>query len=208
MDINQVEIAINAALKCDWKKAISANKEVLKEEPDDTEALNRLARAYFESGDLKEAKKTSLKVISIEPLNKIAEKALDKYKKGKKIDCTDTDHNVDVSDFIEEVGTTKQTNLLYLCTADVISTLDSGDEVLLSTHSHKVSVSTNTNKYLGKLPDDLSSKIRRLTKNGYKYKALIKSTDNGCIKIIIKEIKRGKGFEHTQSFPRESSESI
>ncbi len=208
MNIDFEELAISSALKCDWKSAIEANKQVLKEEPNDIEALNRLARAYYESGNTKEAKKISLKVLEIEPSNKIAEKAIERYKKNKKTGLINEEHNVNVSDFIEEVGTTKQTNLLYLCANDVISTLDSGDEVLLVTHSHRVSVTTNKNKYLGKLPDDLSAKIRNLIKKGYKYKALVKSTENCCIKIIIKETKRGKGFENTQSFPRESSESI
>lgn len=207
MNIDYAELAINSALKCDWKSAIEANKEILKEEPEDIEALNRLARAFYEIGDLKEAKKISLKVQELEPSNKIAEKAIERYKKSKKTAGIGNEHNINVSDFIEEVGTTKQTNLTYLCADDVISSLDSGDEVLLITHSHRVSVTTNKNKYLGKLPDDLSAKIRNLTKNGYKFKALIKSTDNGCIKIIIKETKRGKGFENTQSFPRETSES-
>lgn len=218
MDINLSDQAINLALKCEWQEAIKVNELILKDDPENTDALNRLARAFCEIGNVKSAKKTSMQVLEIEPTNKIALKALEKYKQStpylkhgsKTTDqkLTNNLQNINVSDFIEESGTTKQTSLLNLCSEEIISTLDSGDEVLLSAHSHRVTVTTIKNKYLGKLPDDLSAKLRVLTKNGYKYRVLIKSADKNCIKVIIKEIKRGKDFENAPSFPYESSESV
>ena len=215
MDNNLVEQAINSALKCNWAEAIKANKAILLEDPEDTEALNRLARAYCESGNIKKAKKTSLKVLEIDLLNKIAEKALIKYKSAKKSNIPGfTSANASdfigakALNFIEEVGTTKQTGLLNLCSDDLISSLDSGDEVFLSTHTHRVTITTKGRKYIGKLPDDLSARLRQLSKNGYKYKVLIKSADKEAVKIFIKETERGKGYENIQSFPRETSESI
>lgn len=208
MDTNLVDQAINAALKCNWETAITINKSILKEDPDDIDALNRISRAYYESGDIKNAKKESLKVLEIEPSNKIAEKAIQKYKKNKKGGSGSDEQTINAADYIEESGTTKQTALLNLCSEDIISTVDSGDEVMLSTHAHRVTVTNLNKKYIGKLPDDLSAKLRILTKNGYKYKVIIKSADSQCVKIFIKETKRGKGFENKQSFPREVSESI
>lgn len=208
MDINLADQAISAALKCDWNLAIEINKTILAEDPNDVDALNRIARAYYESGDTKRAKKESLKALEVEPTNKIAQKAVEKYSKSKSGLVGSSDQNIDASDYIEETGTTKQVSLINKCSTDTISTLDSGDEVLLSTHAHRVTITTLKNKYIGKLPDDLSARLRTLTKNGYKYKVIIKSADSECIKVLIKEIERGKGFENKQSFPRESSESI
>lgn len=208
MDINLTDQAINQALKCNWTEAIKINQQILKNEPENTDALNRLARAYYETGNIKSAKKTSLQVLKVEPTNKIAKKALEKYIKVKGGNLTSSNQNINVSDFIEETGTTKQTTLINLCSEELISSLDSGDEVLLSAHSHRVTVTTLKNKYLGKLPDDLSAKLRNLIKNGYKYRVLIKSADKNCIKVIIKEIKRGKNFENIHSFPHETSESV
>lgn len=209
MDISLEDQAIDSALKCNWEQAIEINKKILLDETDDVEALNRLARAYYETGDIKNAKKTTDLVLEIEPSNKIAEKAISKYKSNKAGSNNPTDHaNIDISDFIEETGTTKQTLLLNICSDNLISTLNSGDELLLATHSHKVSVTTLDKKYVGKLADDLSARIRLFTKNGYHYKTIVKSTDKKCIRVIIRETKRGKGFEDKQSFPRESSESI
>ena len=207
MDTNLQETAINAALKCNWDEAIIANKKILSEELDDVEALNRLARAYYESGGTAKAKKTTLKVLKIDPINNIAQKALEKYKTTKDA-VTRNDQNVSASDFIEEIGTTKQTSLFNLCSIDTISSLDSGDEVFLSTHTHRVTVTNKGKKYLGKLPDDLSARLRLLTKNGYKYRVLIMSANKDCIKIFIKELTRGKGYESMHSFPRDPLESI
>lgn len=207
MDINLVDQAISAALKCNWEEAIKINEQIVNEDPENTDALNRLARAHYENGNVKKAKEISKKVLSIEPSNKIAEKALDKYKNNKGGTTSEGNHNINMSDFIEDTGTTKQTTLLNLCSDEIISSLDSGDEVLLSTHSHRVTVTTLKNRYLGKVPDDLSAKLRSLTKNGYKYRVLVKSVDKQSLKILIKEIKRGKGFENVKSFPHESSES-
>lgn len=208
MDINLADQAISAALKCDWKSAIKINKLILDDDPKDIEALNRLARAYYESGDRNNAKKISTKTLSIDPENKIAKKALQKYNNNKKVSVGSVDQYINAADYIEETGTTKQIILLNRCSEETLSTLDSGDEVMLVTHSHRVTISTLNHKYIGKIPDDLSARLRKLTKNGYKYKVIIKSTDDNCVKVFIKEIERGKGFENMQSFPRESSESF
>jgi len=42
--------AINSALKGDWKNAVKLNLSIIKSSPHDVEALNRLARAYFQVG--------------------------------------------------------------------------------------------------------------------------------------------------------------
>lgn len=212
---NLAQTAIERALKCNWSEAIKINKLLLSEDKNDIEALNRLARAYYESGNIKLAKKTSLKALKVEPSNKIAQKAVEKYKRslplhgkrslplrGKKA------NSVNVSDFIQEIGTTKQTHLLNLCSEDVISSLDSGDEVFLSTHSHRVTVTTHDKIYIGKLPDDLSARLRLLTKNGYEYRVVIQSASKEDVKIIIKETKKGKGHEKINSFPIEILEPI
>jgi len=204
---NLAQAAIERALKCNWSEAIKINKLLLSEDKNDIEALNRLARAYYESGNIKLAKKTSLKALKVEPSNKIAQKAVEKYKRslplrGKKA------NSINVSDFIQEIGTTKQTHLLNLCSEDVISSLDSGDEVFLSTHSHRVTVTTHDKKYIGKLPDDLSARLRLLTKNGYEYRIVIQSASKEDVKIIIKETKKGKGHEKINSFPIEILEPI
>lgn len=215
MDNNLIESAINSALRGDWKQAILTNKKLFKLDPNDTDALNRLAKAYCENGEINLAKKTTLLTLKIDPNDQIALKALDKYKnslnsKNKEIKNNKQSINQIMAglDFIEESGTTKQTHLINVSKTGVISTLSTGDEVKLIPNGHRVAVNTLNNKYIGRLPDDLSAIIKKLVKNKYKYKTLIKSISKDGVKIFIREVQKGNGFENVKSFPKEISESF
>lgn len=213
MDDELAQVAINCALQCDWKEAIKTNLLILKETKDDIDALNRLSRAYFESGDNAKAKRASLEVLKISPSNNIAIKSLEKYKhspskQASEVQKMSNEHNRDASVFIEEPGKTKLTTLINLGSEKVYSFLSAGDEVLITPHTHKVSVTTVDGAYIGRLTDDLSARIRRFVKGGNKYQVLIKSASKNCVKVFIKETQKGKDLINTQSFPREASESV
>ena len=81
--------------------------------------------------------------------------------------------------------------------------LDAGDEVKLNSHAHKVSVNTFDGKYIGKLPDDISARLRKLISLGNEYQVFIKSIDKNCIKIFIRETKRVSSLSDTPSFSSE-----
>src|SRR5258708_18792323 len=77
--------AIDAAIKCDWQLALEFNLEIIKQEPTSIECLNRLAKAYLELGNLKDAQKFYKDVLDLDPYNSIAQKNLKKislYKQG------------------------------------------------------------------------------------------------------------------------------
>jgi tetratricopeptide (TPR) repeat protein len=196
MEENIIQKAIDSALRGDWDEAIKINSEILKIESEDVDALNRLARAYYEKGNLAKAKKTLLDVLEIDPLNKIACNSLERYKQIK----SKGSQNVGDIDFIEVPGKTKLALLINLGSEKTYSVLNSGDEVLLVPHSHKVSVTTLKGAYIGRLADDLSARMRPLLKAGNKYKTIVKSVNKNCVKIFIK----GDSI----SFPREQSESL
>ena len=74
-------------------------------------------------------------------------------KKGDKVVSTSFSASV----FLEEPGKTKIVSLLHLGdSGKVIANLDSGDEVKFKIGNHRMSVCTLDNKYIGRLPDDLS----------------------------------------------------
>lgn len=208
MDEELAQKAISHALSSNWNEAIKINLLILEEDKEDVDALNRLARAYFEKGNIAKAKKTSLEVLKINSDNNIAKNSLDRYKQGKQKNKIQNEVNRGVTEFIEEPGRTKLTTLINLGSEKIYSTLNTGDEVLLTPHSHKVSITTLEGEYIGKLTDDLSARLRRLVKVGNKYKILVKSSSKKCVKVFIKEVKRGKDFISTQSFPLEMSESM
>ena len=61
--------AIQTALTGDWQTAIILNLQLLEENPEDIETLNRLAFAYTILGKVKEAKQTYQKVLHLDTQN-------------------------------------------------------------------------------------------------------------------------------------------
>jgi len=57
MNEDLAQKAIAAAVKANWKDAIDLNKQILKDDPKDVDALNRLARAFSEMGEIIKAQK-------------------------------------------------------------------------------------------------------------------------------------------------------
>lgn len=200
---NLAQQAISAALKGNWKEAEKLNKEILKKKSKDIDALNRLARAYIELGKINKAKQASKKVLEIDPFNPIATKSLSKWRTLRKKELTTNDAPTKVEMFLEEPGKTKIIDLLHLGDEKVITKLDSGDEVLLNPRRHRVSLTTKEGKYIGRLPDDIAAKIRKLSKIGNKYQTLIKSIQPDEVKVFIRETERSPKLKDIATFSTE-----
>lgn len=207
MNQNLSQKAVSAALSGDWRKAEEFNKTILKITPRDVDALNRLARAYAELGDIDKAKKTAVKVIKIDPFNKIALKSIDKWKRLRKKDVTRSSAT-DPSAFLEEPGKTKIVSLLHPGSSKAIATLDAGDEVKLNVHGHRMSICTSDSKYLGRIPDDLSARLKKLIGFGNEYKVYIKSANKRDVNVFIRETKRISKLADIPSFTSEKIDYI
>ncbi len=209
MDFDLTQKAVALALTGNWDEAIKLNKQILIENPKDTDALNRLARAYAESGKIDEAKKTAEKVLKIDPFNRIATKSINKWKSLKTsstLSHNNTNGHSLPNVFLEEPGKTTICSLLYPGDAKVVATLDCGDEVFLAPANHRVSVNNIDGKYIGRLADDLSARIRKFLKSGNEYRVFVKSIDDTQVKVFIKEIKRAEKLQDLPSFPAEKLE--
>lgn len=207
MDLDLAPKAVAAALAGDWKQAIKLNNEILKKDPKDVDCLNRLARAHAELGNIKKAKSIIEKVLKIDPFNSIATKALKKWKSVAGGTTLQT-AVASAKAFLEEPGKTKIVSLLYLGDPSLISKLDAGDEVKFSQGTHRISVTTTDGKYIGRLPDDLSARLRKFIAAGNIYKILIKSIQPDDVKIFIKEVKRAEELADTPSFSPERIDYI
>lgn len=210
MRLDPAQEAISAALKGNWEKAIEVNKLILTEVPDDVEALNRLARAYSEVGNLKLAKANAQKVLKLDPFNSIATKCLKKWSIAKSTNPNGNNYQIprDARTFLEMPGKTKITTLLHLGDNKTLASLNTGDELKLNAHQHRVSVITPTGIYVGILADDLSSRLRRLIQIGNKYEVLVKSIESSSVKIFIREVSRSEKAGDTPSFSSEKIEYI
>ena len=199
--------AVSQALSGNWDQARLLNKKVLKVTPKDVDALNRLARAYSELGDLKKARFTAKKVISIDPFNNIANKSLQKWK-GLKRGETFTSGQLSAPLFLEEPGKTKIVSLIHLGDTKAIAKLDSGDELKIEPHSHRISILSLSGNYIGRLSDDLSARLKKLIKYGNEYQAYVKSLDPKEVKIFLREVKRVKKLTDIPSFSTEKIDYI
>lgn len=203
--------AIEEALGGNWEEALRLNKQILKENPTNKEALNRLARASFELGDIEKARTCYKRVLKLDPYNTIARKVLTRIG-GKRVKGSKKQENkissspLQINLFLEESGKTKSVSLIHLGDETVINDLAAGEEVKLIPHAHRVSIQTQDGHYVGRLPDDLSRRLIELTRVGNKYRTLIKAISLDTVKVFIREIKSSPVLGNLPSFP--SSEKL
>jgi hypothetical protein len=202
--------AIQASLNRNWREAIKLNTELLKSQPGNIDALNRLAKAELQSGLKTKAELTYKKVLKLDKYNSIATKGLDTIKNFRVVRNGQNPHPPsDFSQaFLEEPGTTKTVSLIRLGDNNVLARLQPGDEVNLAAREHCVSVINSQQEYLGRLPDDLASRLGSFLKAGNVYQAWVKSVtlhdksqDKHTLKIFIKEVKRVSKYKNIPSFP-------
>lgn len=200
--------AVQAALKGEWEKARELNLCLLDADPENVDALNRLARAHAELGEFTKAKKIAEQSLKCDPFNQIAKNALEKWKDLKNGSKTVRQKSSSPQVFLEEPGKTKVVKLMNLGAKDVIAQIDAGDEVVLSTHAHLISVCTDDGAYIGKLTDLLSSHLRNLIKHGNEYACYVKSSNPSEVKVIIRETKRSAELKDIPSFTGEKVDHI
>lgn len=193
--------AIQTALTGEWDTAITLNRELLKENPSDIEALNRLAFAYIVTGKVKDAKNTYQKVLQLDYQNPIALKNLKRLEEnGKKGLLNQPLYGHMESMFIEESGKTKIVELVNVATAKIIINLITGELLNLRIKRHKIFVLNRNNQYIGVLPDDMGRRLTRFINGGNNYEAYVKSVENNRVLVFLKEVKRSSRFKNQPSF--------
>lgn len=204
MDTTLAQKAISLALAGNWQEALKINLEILSITHEDTDALNRLARCYSETGEIDKAVATTQKVLKIDPDNTIAQKCIFKWKAFKPSE-SNSSPAPSGEVFLEESGKTKMITLVNTGDQNVFANLDSGDEVKLAAFAHRVSVVDNAGRYIGRLPDDIAARLKNMIKKGNKYQTLIKSIDLKDVTVLIRELENKTGIS---SFPPEKLDYV
>ncbi len=200
--------AIKAALNSDWTEAISLNQQIIETDPNNVDALNRLAHAFFETDDYPQAKKYYSQVLEQDPYNPIASKnlkILQCFKDGEvkiRNDHNGTNHNGRVSSslFLHEPGKTKIVSLLKVAEPQKLSQTFCGMQVEFVVKNRGITITDSFGTYLGVLPDDISHSLLKLIRGGNKYLACVKSVKVNGIAILIKETFRSAKFRNQPSF--------
>ncbi|MCL4338173.1 tetratricopeptide repeat protein [Patescibacteria group bacterium] len=204
-DSNLSNLAIQAALSNEWEEAISLNGNILKENPQDINALNRMAFAYVQVRKFDDAKRIYKKILGFDRYNIIAQKNLDRInnllKQNKSgLNSKNTIFPLSPSLFIEEPGKTKTVVLSNIAPSSVLSNLNMGDPVTFKLKKHSAEIRDTNNVYIGALPDDIAFRLIRFTKAGNTYLVNIKNITKNSVSVFIREIKRGKRFASQPTF--------
>lgn len=204
MNPQAAQSAIKAALNAKWDEAIEFNLQILKDNPEDIQALNRMGRAFAAIGQTRNAKKTWNKVIKLDRYNSIAATQLEKLKSKSNSNTNQSTYSNNTTNqpniFLDEPGKTITTQLVRLAGHQTIANLEPGMKVALNTNKRSIAVTAEDNLYLGSLPDDLSIHLKQLIKSGNQYAALIRRVEKNNLYVFIKETKRSKKNLNTPSF--------
>lgn len=197
--------AIQTALTGNWNKAITLNQELLKENPQDIETLNRIALAYTALGNPKEAKRFYQEVLQIDNQNPIALKNLKRLAEARK-NHAERGPGVPVlagdinTMFLEETGKTKVIELINVAQPELVAHLMTGELLTLQVKRLKIFVLDGKKQYIGMLPDDIGKRLLKFLKGGNTYQTCVKSLHNHKINVFIKETKRMNRFKNQPSF--------
>lgn len=210
--LNLTHLAIEAALSANWEEALKINKDIIKLEPKNVDALTRKAKACLELGDPEGAEKAYNEALKIDSYNPIALKNLKMMKalgneKLKQNTQNGKLHILSASMFLQEPGKTKIVSLLKVAEPQKLSQVYCGMSVNLVVKGKKVNVTDENDTYLGILPDDTAHLLARLISGGNKYECLVKSTKLNGLAILIRETFRSKKFKNQSSFIEGGSSS-
>lgn len=194
--------ATQAALEANWESAISLNKAIVKAEPEDLGAWNRLGRAYSEVGMVERAKSAYREVLKHDPYNSIALKNLDRLKvagaKGVKITGSSV---LDPDLFLETPGKTKILELSEVAQPEILAALHTGDKVKILPLESAVKFEDSGGTKLGLYQGELAGKLSEMLRAGSAYAAYVKSVESAGLKIFVREVERTPKYAGVASFP-------
>lgn len=195
--------AIQEALRGNWQEAIKINAQLLKDNKSDCEILNRLGQAYKNVGNLKKAASVYQKVIKIDKYNSIALRNLEMLKNSKAnlSSCQKAIMVANTGIFLEEPGKTKLVALVNIAPASKILSISPRQILNMAIKRKAVFIEDQDNNYIGALPDDLSYRLIRFMKAGYKYEFYAKTVEKNYFVVLIREIQRSKRLNNQPTFP-------
>jgi len=203
-------LAIQTALRGDWQNATLLNKALLNDNPNDIEALNRLAFAFTFLGKIKDAKATYKKVLEIDALNPIALRNLKRLTDTEGLTKSAKDSSVAhvvYNTFLEETGKTKIIELVNIGQPRVIANLQIGQPLITSIKRLKIFIQDMEKQYVGALPDDMGKRLIKFIKGGNVYETFVRSAGNHHVLVFVKEIKRVSRFKNQPSFLQASDKN-
>jgi len=199
-----VEQAIAAATEADWETSVELNKRILELGPD-SEAENRVARAYWEMGELAKAREHYQSALALDPTNRIAERNINRLRMlmaeaGKKTVPAQKGSKAPVSIFVEETGKTGFAHLVDLADPKQLAQVNPGDAVELSPDGPRLEAKSN-GTHIGYVEPRVAARLLKLIAEGNKYAAGVTSIGERDVRIIVRETYQDPANYGKVSFP-------
>ncbi len=196
--------AIDAATAADWEQAAELNKRIL-ELGADSEAENRLAKSYWEQGELAEAREHYQAALALDPTNRIAERNIGRLRMllaeaGKKTIAAKKTDKAPVSIFVEETGKTGFAHLVDLADPKMLAQVNPGDSVELAPDGPRLVARAN-GRQIGHVEPRVAARLLKLVADGNKYTAGVTSLGEHDVRIIIRETYQDPANYGKVSFP-------
>ncbi|MDG1990101.1 MAG: tetratricopeptide repeat protein [Dehalococcoidia bacterium] len=190
---NLVLDATQLALKGEWKKAITANKQILSINKADVPALNRIGKAQLELGKLKDSKNSYTKALQIDPLNTIARRNLKELEQmkdaktlqGKKQNTSNLEKLVR-NEILIQTASRSAEFIIDKPNSRAIKNLVPGTELAIIVSTNGIEI-TNTRKVsLGTIEPRSSIRLKTCIDAGSKFEVIFKDNfeDTGIIQIL------------------------
>jgi len=193
---DHADVALKAAAEGRWQEAADANRAVLAfaaeiKVEERIEAQNRLAKCLWELGDLAGSKKEYQVTLTLDPLNRIAERNLERLKGlikqvGKKTTPSSEGATTPAGIFIQEAGTTGFAHLTNVADVATLAQVNPGDAVELLTLGNRLIAKANGVE-IGRVEPRIAARLLKLIADGNVYSAGITSISGGDIRIIVRE---------------------
>jgi len=196
------ELAIRQAQEGQWEEAVITNKNILNLFPQESDALNRLGKAYTELSQYADARQAYSQTLKHNPLNSIAKKNLERLDSLQTVPFTATPASLDRIDpraFIEETGKTGVTELITLAPASVLARVSYGDRVNLQVSGHRLLVQNAAGELIGQVDPRLANRLISYIEEGNRYGAAILAVEQNRIRVIIRE-----EYQHPSMFGKVS----
>lgn len=194
--------AVDLALAAKWREAIEVNKSILEIAPDDVDAYNRLGRAYLETGEYDKAREAYQRALELDPYNTIAQKNLRRLANLSEVaGKIQNQWRLEPASFIEETSRAAVVNLYHLGPASGRIKLVAGDPVELRIQDNKLAVFSMAGDYLGLVEPRYTQRPVRLMKGGNRYAAVVASSSDEAISVVIRLVHQDPSLVGIPSFP-------
>jgi tetratricopeptide (TPR) repeat protein len=203
--------AVDFAARNRWQEAVDVNLQIMTL-GEDTDTLNRLGKAYFELGQLPEARDAYQRALKLTPNNPIARKNVERIEDllGRSAVAAAPSKSdrqlVDLRLFITETGKTALTTPIDVPRTPALGAIVTGEKVELRLDGRNVVIYDADGTMIGRIEPKLAQRLSELMAGGNRYIAAVAQMHGHQLRILIREVYQDPSQRGRVSFPGKLSE--